>query len=207
MAAKRQHSLSEQQDLFAPAPRRAAGLPDGFEYRAALISPDEERALVRRFEALPFQPFEFHGYLGKRRIVSFGWRYDYAVRTLRDSPPIPSFLLDLRQQAAAFAAVPAASLQQILVTEYAPGAGIGWHRDKAMFRDVVAVSFLSPCTLRFRRKEGDGWRRAACTAAARSAYVLRGPARWDWYHSIPPVDRLRYSVTFRNFVAGEGAAR
>ena len=37
--------------------------------------------------------------------------------------------------------------------------------------------------------------------------VLRGPARWDWYHSIPPVDRLRYSVTFRNFVAGEGAAR
>jgi alkylated DNA repair dioxygenase AlkB len=190
-----------------PAPRPPSRLPDGFDYRDELIAPGEERALVRRFETLPFQPFEFHGYLGKRRIVSFGWRYDYAERALRDSPPIPSFLLALRVQAAAFASIPAESLQQILVTEYAPGAGIGWHRDKPMFQDVIAVSFLSPCTLRFRRKDGGSWQRAARAAASRSAYVLRGPARWDWQHSIPPVDRLRYSVTFRNFVAEAGTAR
>jgi hypothetical protein len=30
------------------------------------------------------------------------------------------------------------------------------------------------------------------------AYLLRGSARWDWQHSIPPVDTLRYSITFRN---------
>jgi alkylated DNA repair dioxygenase AlkB len=35
--------------------------------------------------------------------------------------------------------------------------------------------------------------------APRSAYLLRGPARFDWEHSIPPLDRLRYSVTFRTF--------
>jgi exodeoxyribonuclease III len=159
--AKRQHSLSEQQELFAPEPRPPSRLPDGFGYCEELISPGEERALVRDFAALPFQPFEFHGYLGKRRIVSFGWRYDYAGRTLRDSPALPSFLLTLREQAAAFAALPPDGLQQVLVTEYAAGAGIGWHRDKPMFQDVVAVSFLSPCTLRFRRRDGAGWERAA----------------------------------------------
>jgi alkylated DNA repair dioxygenase AlkB len=194
--AKRQYPRSEQSELFAAEPR----LPDGFDYREALISPDEERSLVERFATLPFQPFEFHGYLGKRRIVSFGWRYDYGVRTLRESPAIPSFLLPLRRQAAAFAQIPADGLQQVLVTEYAPDAGIGWHRDKSMFEDVVAVSFLSPCTLRFRRRQAQGWERASLEIGARSAYVLRGPARREWQHSVPPVDRLRYSVTFRNFV-------
>ena len=78
-------------------------LPDGFAYRDGLISPDEEGALVERFASLPFQPFEFHGYLGKRRIVSFGWRYDYGERALRESAAIPPFLLPLRAAAAAFA--------------------------------------------------------------------------------------------------------
>jgi alkylated DNA repair dioxygenase AlkB len=199
MVAKRQHPLSGQRELFAPEPR----LPDGFAYREELISRAEELALVERFASLPFQPFAFHFYLGKRRVVSFGWRYDYAGGTLRDSQAIPAFLLPLREQAAAFAGVAAEGLQQILVTEYAPGAGIGWHRDKTMFEDVVAVSFLSPCVLRFRRKQDAGWVRAARAVAPRSAYVLRGPARREWQHSVPPVDRLRYAVTFRNFVAGE----
>jgi alkylated DNA repair dioxygenase AlkB len=206
--AQRRRSLSGQSELFVPAPR----LPDGFDYREGLISPGEERGLAERFATLPFQPFEFHGYLGKRRIVSFGWRYDYGARSLRDSTAIPAFLLALREAAAGFARIPAASLQQVLVTEYEPGAGIGWHRDKNMFQDVIAVSFLAPCILRFRRKAGDGWQRAAREAAARSAYLLRGPARWEWQHSVPPVEALRYSVTFRNFVPGPrngeaGAAR
>ncbi|MDB4893394.1 MAG: alkB, partial [Gemmatimonadetes bacterium] len=29
-------------------------------------------------------------------------------------------------------------------------------------------------------------------------YVLDGPARSEWEHSIPGVDALRYSITFRN---------
>jgi alkylated DNA repair dioxygenase AlkB len=95
-------------------------------------------------------------------------------------------------------------LEQILVTEYAPGASIGWHRDKPMFEDVIAISLLAPCILRFRRKQGDGWERASVGIGPRSAYRLRGPARREWEHSIPPLARLRYSVTFRNFV--EGAA-
>jgi alkylated DNA repair dioxygenase AlkB len=184
-----------QAELFGTIPDR----PEGFAYRESVIAPEEEAELVARFAALPFQPFEFHGYLGKRRIVSFGWRYDYAGRTLRESAAIPDFLLPLRQKAAAFAGMTADGLKQILVTEYAPGAGIGWHRDKPMFEDVVAISFLAPCTLRFRRKGGVAWERRSLTVQPRSAYLLRGSARHAWQHSVPPVAELRYSVTFRNF--------
>lgn len=31
----------------------------------------------------------------------------------------------------------------------------------------------------------------------RSIYAMRGPARSQWQHSIPPVEQIRYSITFR----------
>jgi alkylated DNA repair dioxygenase AlkB len=53
--------------------------------------------------------------------------------------------------------------------------------------------------LRLRRKAGERkWKRANVTAEPRSAYLLTGPARTEWEHSIPPVGELRYSITFRN---------
>jgi alkylated DNA repair dioxygenase AlkB len=188
-------SASAQSDLFAVEP----SFPEGFAYRDDLITAAEECILLEELKSLPFKPFEFHGFLGKRRVVSFGWRYDYASRALRDADPIPSFLLGLRTDAAAFAGVSADSLQQILINEYAPGAGIGWHRDRPMFSDVIAVSLSAPAILRLRRRQGNEWGRASRTLQPRSAYLLRGAVRWEWQHSVPPVDALRYSVTFRKF--------
>jgi alkylated DNA repair dioxygenase AlkB len=182
-----------QGELFGAEP-----WPEGFRYGEELISDEEERALAERFAMLPLEPFAFRGFRGRRRVVSFGWRFDYAGRTLRPSEEIPGLLLPLRQRAADFAGIPAQSLQQVLVTEYPPGAAIGWHRDKPMFEDVVAVSFLAPCTLRLRRRHEQGWDRRAIELMPRSAYLLRGPSRRDWEHSIPPVGELRFSVTFRN---------
>ena len=188
-----------QPDLFCAA----EPMPEGFAYRADAIAPEEEAALAAQIAGLPFAPFQFHQYQGKRRVVSFGWRYDYAGRALRASAPLPDFLHPLRAAAAAFAGLAAADLKQVLVTEYAPGAGIGWHRDKAEFEDVVAISLLSAGTLRFRRaRAGGGFERASIAVAPRSAYLLRGPARTAWYHSLPPVAALRYAVTFRNFRGG-----
>lgn len=180
----------------------SATAPSGFAYRADAFTPAEEHAWARTLAALPFKPFEFHGYLGKRRIVSFGRRYDYADRRLRESTPMPGFLLPLRDRAAAVAGLAAESLQQALVTEYDAGVTIGWHRDKPMFEDVVALSFLAPCRLRLRRQRGDGWQRWATEIAPRSLYRLSGAARHAWEHSIPPVESKRYSVTFRTFVEG-----
>jgi alkylated DNA repair dioxygenase AlkB len=185
-----------QTDLFGAAP----DIPEGFVYQDDMLTSTEETHLVSQFAKLAFKPFEFHGYLGNRRVVSFGWRYDYSGKALRESPPIPEFLLPLRKKAAAFAGIEADSLQQALVTEYAAGAGIGWHKDKPMFQDVIAFSFLSACTLRLRRKIGGAWERKSLIANPCSAYMLRGISRAQWEHSIPPLDTLRYSVTFRNFV-------
>ena len=179
--------------LFEAAPL----LPEGLRYRPDLLSPEEEQDLVHRFAELPFKPFEFRGYFGKRRVVFYGWRYDFNGRGLGEAEDIPPFLLPLRDRAAAFLGTEAEALPHVLVTEYAPGAAIGWHRDRPEFGDVVGVSLLSPCTFRLRRRRGAAWERASFTAEPRSAYALQGPARSEWEHSIPAVDSLRYSVTFR----------
>ena len=176
----------------------APPLPDGFEYRPGFVARDEECELVERVRALAFKPFEFHGYFGNRRVVSFGWRYDFADSQMRRADEIPDFLLGLRGRAAAFAGIDPAALEHALVTEYGPGAGIGWHRDRPVFDDVIGISLVAPCRFRLRRKRGTSWERAAIELTPRSAYLLRGPVRREWEHSIPPVEQLRYSVTFRS---------
>jgi len=197
--------MRQQFDLFGgpdPGPGPGPALPDGFKYAPDLLGPADEAALLAHVRELPFRDFEFHGYTGRRRVVSFGWHYDFAERRLRKADDIPAFLLALREPAAAFAGLAPAALQHALVTEYAPGAGIGWHRDKAVFGEVVGISLLSPCTFRLRRAAGVGWERVNVPAEPRSAYLLSGPSRTEWEHSVPPVGALRYSVTFRNLRGG-----
>ena len=186
-----------QLDLLEPE----TALPEGFVYRPDLVTPAEEAALIARFAALPFREFEFHLYLGKRRVVSYGLRYDFADREVHRVEPIPDFLLPLRDLAAEFAGLDPMAFEHALVTEYAPGAPIGWHRDRPVFGDIVGISFASPCRFRFRRRNGATWQRRAVTLQPRSAYILRGPARSEWEHSIPPAEALRYSLTFRTMRA------
>ena len=178
--------------------RSTSGVPGGLRYQPALISSGDEAALVAHVRELPFREFEFHGYLGKRRVVSFGWKYDFGSQRLQKAEKIPDYLVSLRALAALFANLEPEAFEQVLVTEYADGAGIGWHRDKAVFGQVVGISLLAPCTLRFRRKVRGEWERANLLTEPRSAYHLSGPARSEWEHSISRVDTLRYSITFRS---------
>lgn len=189
--------MTDQLALFAAVPEGPA-LPEGFRYRPEVITVAEEAAVLQHVRTLPFRDFEFQGYVGKRRVVSFGWRYDFNERRLERTGEIPDFLLGLRDTAATFAALDPGTLQQALVTEYDAGAAIGWHRDKAVFGEIVGISLLSPATFRLRRQVGEKWERASVIATPRSAYLLSGPARTEWEHSIPAVDQLRYSITFRN---------
>lgn len=183
-----------QGDLFGnPLPN----LPEGFRYAPDLVPQAMQDALLKEIPNLPFKAFDFHGFEGKRRVVSYGWKYDFDSATLREGSDIPAFLLPLRTLAADFAGLPSDQLQQALVSEYDIGAPIGWHRDKGVFGVVVGVSLLSSCTFRLRRKARDKWQRASIIVEPGSIYVLSGPARSVWEHSIPPVERLRYSVTFR----------
>jgi alkylated DNA repair dioxygenase AlkB len=90
--------------------------------------------------------------------------------------------------------LPAGAVQQLL---YEDGVGIGWHRDGPHFDIVFGLSLASACKFRFRRKVGDRWQRFMLEAEPCSLYMMSGEARHQWKHSIPRVERTRYSITFR----------
>ncbi len=190
-------SMAAQPSLFDLPLAPKTPLPEGFRYQENLVSAQEERDLIDSFQDLPFKPYEHLGYFGHRRIAGFGWRQDADGKMVETGEPIPDVLLPLLAKVAAFTGLPHERFRHALVTEYSPGAGIGWHRDRPPAVAIAGVSLASPCTFRLRRKAGDRWDRASLIAAARSAYLMSGPARSDWQHSIPSVEALRYSVTFR----------
>jgi alkylated DNA repair dioxygenase AlkB len=190
--------FGRQGDLFGSVTERAPPeAPEGFQYWPDVITPEEEAALAAQLQALPFKPYEFRGYLANRRVVGFGARYDDASRSVTDAAPIPAWLQPLRDSVAGLAGLAPAVFATALINEYAPGAGIGWHRDRPQFGLVAGVSLLSPCVLRLRRQAGAGFERIAVPLAPRSAYLMSGPARHAWQHSITPGEALRYSITFR----------
>jgi alkylated DNA repair dioxygenase AlkB len=185
--------MARQLDLLDGGP----ALPEGLSYREELLSPEAEAALVEHIAALPFAPFAFHGFEGKRRTVSFGWQYRFDGSGLAEADPMPAWLLEVREKAGSFAGLRPEELVHALIIEYSEGAGIGWHRDRPDFGEVIGISLKSPAPLRFRLRESGRWRRLTLIAAPRSAYHLAGPVRAEWEHSILAVAALRYSITFR----------
>jgi alkylated DNA repair dioxygenase AlkB len=177
-------------------------LPSGFRYADGIISVAEEQELAAWIASLPLKPFEFHGYLGLRRIASFGFRYDYSRQRAEPSEPFPAMLLPLRDRVGVFTGQSPERFRQILVTEYTAGAPLGWHKDKPQFGDVVGISLLSPAQFRLRhRVEGHRWERRRLTLLPRSSYLMSGVVRDEWEHSIPKMPALRYSITFRTLSA------
>jgi alkylated DNA repair dioxygenase AlkB len=171
--------------------------PAGLRHQAEFLSSAGESALAERIGALPFAPFLFQNFVGKRETVSFGWSYRFDGGGLVPADPIPDWLHPVRARAAAFAGLASEALEQALLIRYTEGAGLGWHRDRPVFGDVVGLPLLSPAPLRFRRRAGTGWERFTLPAPPRSIYLLRGAARTDWEHSLLPVASLRYAITFR----------
>jgi alkylated DNA repair dioxygenase AlkB len=184
--------LSEQLAFFS----ELSDAPQGLRYAAEFIPPSAEQELIARIAALPLQPFQFGQYEGKRRVASFGFKYDYTLRRLQEAAPIPEWLGPIVEQVQAFGG-PSTRIRQILCTEYDTGIGIGWHRDKPHFDQVFGLSLGSPCKFRFRRPQGEKWERFTLEAEPRSLYMMSGPSRHVWEHSIPGVEAPRYSITFR----------
>jgi DNA oxidative demethylase len=170
----------------------------GLKYCEKLISDSEERELLDHLMPLDLAPFRFHGWLGNRRTQSFGWRYDFDDASFRPTSPLHGWLLPLRQKAAALAGLTPGAFVHVLLARYDPGVGIGWHRDRDVFENVVGVSLNTSAILRFRQRSAGGFRRASVEVAPRSAYFLSGESRWQWEHSIAPGDQRRFSITFRS---------
>lgn len=184
-----------QHHLFPLTPEAFAR---GYAYEPEFLSEAEEAALVGEIERLPLQQAEYKGFLAKRRIVSYGGRYDFSAQQLQPGEPIAPFLHPLRAKAAAWAGCSADDFTHALIAEYPPGSQLGWHRDVPDFELVVGISLGSPCRVRFRHYPPRFREKSiALDVAPRSIYKLTREARWEWQHSVPPVPALRYSITFR----------
>jgi len=187
--------VTAQPDLFGDA-----GLA-GLSQAGGFVTPREEQMLIASIDAAELSPFRFHGWLGKRRTVSYGWRYDFDDTSFAPAEAIPDWLLPLRAKAARFAGLQPGELVQALLIRYDPGAGIGWHRDRPVFEHVLGISLGAPATMRFRRRKPGGFDRTSALLAPRSIYHLTGEARHDWEHSIAAMEVTRWSITFRSLSA------
>ena len=181
-----------QQSLFA-----VREIPEGLTFKSDFLTIQEERDLFALLQTLPFYEFKLHGVAAKRRVLHFGLRYALESQVLSTAPEIPSQFEPIRRRAAAFAGTAPNEFSQILVNEYRPGAGIGWHHDSPAFGLVAGISLGATCTMRFQEGRGEQRRTSELELPSRSIYLLTGDARNLWQHRIAPIRELRYSITMR----------
>jgi alkylated DNA repair dioxygenase AlkB len=184
--------MSIQHELFAPAP----AVP-GLMLVKDAVAPAEESELAAHIDAASLRPFQFGQWQGKRLTANYGSAYDYERGRVAEAPPLPDWLLDLRARLAPLFGRDPEQFIQGLVIRYDPGAGIGWHRDRPQYGEVIGLSLSAPATLRLRRRTADGFERRNVDLPPRSLYLLSGEVRAEWQHSIAPLDVARRSVTFR----------
>jgi alkylated DNA repair dioxygenase AlkB len=180
----------------------SGSLPNGFVYRPNFLTEEEERELLGFIEDLPFEHSRLGEYTARRRVISFGWGYDFRRKKLIVGKPLPPFLTVCTRKIAKWLDIPQSSIVEALITEYEPKAAIGWHVDQEEFESIVGISLSGWCRLRLRPLETSTLRRTtkdvlSLTLEPRSAYVMQKESRYDFQHSIPPVETLRYSITFR----------
>lgn len=165
--------------------------------------------MLEWFTDLPFEHGRLGEYFAKRRVVGFGYGYDFREHRIVPGPPLPPFLIPFARKVAKWLDIPKTRIVEALITEYPKGAGIGWHRDNESFEHVVGVSLGGAARLRLRPSSWKlfGRRRTREDSTElmllpRSAYLLSNESRWRFQHSIASVPALRYSITFRTLPRG-----
>jgi len=194
-----------QDSLFDDPPPAAPPLPPGMVYQPGFLDAEEERTLLAMIQGWPLEAMRYKSYTARRLVLSFGGKYDFDANRLQQSPPLPAELEPLRARVASWLGVQPQAFTQVLIAQYSEGTPLGWHRDVPDFEDVVGVSLLAEAVMRFRPWPHEAGKRddvIKVSVAPRSIYLLRGPSRWAWQHSVAPTRSLRYSITFRTARAG-----
>ena len=182
-------------------------MPAGFNYYPEFISAAEEKDLVEMISGLKLTPLVFQGFTAKRKVESFGYSYHFDDRSITRGAAIPGQLGSTIEKIALLTSLPSAAIAQVLISEYPAGSVINWHRDAPPFDTIFGLSLQSDCIFRFRPHDKSKRRRGAIismTVENRSLYIIRDEARTDWEHSILPVVKPRYSITFRTLRPGYG---
>jgi alkylated DNA repair dioxygenase AlkB len=174
--------------------------PPGFSYKDDFISEEEERRLCSAVSKLELHTFIFRGFEAKRKVESFGYDYNFNDRSISKGKAIPSEFNFLIDKTAAYLNIGAKDFQELLVIEYPVGSVMNWHRDAPPFELIAGISLLSDCILKFRPygKSRQGKSSViSLPVKRRSLYVMKDEIRNDWEHSVPKMNRVRYSITLR----------
>lgn len=189
----------QQRSFFDPT----SEWPQGLRYVEEFLTTHEEAALLEQVRSCALTSARYKEYTALRKTLHFGFGYDFDSNQLTCADPVPAWLFCLRERVANEAALPATDFAQALITEYAPGTPLGWHRDVPHYEVIVGVSLLGHCEMRLRPYQSTDRRLIIkLPLEPRSLYVMRGAARWEWQHAVIRTDELRYSITFRTMRPG-----
>lgn len=175
-------------------------LPDGFHYFPDFLSEKEENHLVALIQNYPLKNMIFQGFEAKRKVISFGYDYQFDKRQLLESLPVPEEFQPVIHKVAEKLTIAPNEFVKLLLTQYDPGTVINWHRDAPPFEKIAGLSLLSDCTFKLRPYDKSKQTRSAVKSFVvqrRSLYLMEAEARDKWEHSITPVKSLRYSITIR----------
>lgn len=174
--------------------------PEGFRYIPDFISREEEEQLLEEISRHALHTFTFQGYEARRKVASFGQDWSFERRELSRGKDIPAAFQPLIQKVADRLFLKGEAFGELLLTEYRAGSVINWHRDAPPFDLIAGISLLSDAVFRLRphakEKQGRG-SIISFPVQRRSLYVIAGPSRTEWQHSIAPVKQTRYSITLR----------
>jgi alkylated DNA repair dioxygenase AlkB len=175
-------------------------LVNGFTYLDRFLTANEHKALLHYLQTFTLHTFLFQGYKAKRKVVSFGYDYNFENRKLKNGSPIPDGFKSLIEKVAATIHIPPNDFAELLITEYSVGSVINWHRDAPPFDIIAGISLGTDCIFKLRphEKERQSLKNVISFGVTPgSLYVLQGEAREDWQHSIAPVKQKRFSITLR----------
>ena len=170
----------------------------------ALSHRPRSRNLSTRFSSFIWRRFNIINLPGSGGPSVSAGRYEFGNREITTAPDMPEFLLPIRTRAATFFSMDPNSLVQTTIIEYFTGSPIGWHRDIPHFGVVVGISLGGACRMKFRehdRVRSKNLKRGEILSMElqpRSIYLMSGPSRESWQHSIAPVKELRYSIMLRD---------
>ena len=174
--------------------------PEGFQYFPDFLTNKEEIDLIESISKIELHTFTFQGFEAKRKVASFGYDYNFDNRSITKGEPIPKIFNPLIAKVSAALSISANDFAELLLLEYPVDSVINWHRDAPPFDLIAGISLLADCKFRLRPQEKIKQSRSSVISFPvhrRSLYVMQGPSRSDWQHSILPVKEKRYSITLR----------
>ena len=203
-------SLNQQFSQPQPPPSNTEAIDKirGFRYIPNYITEFQHDWLLDKINKQQWHSF------AKRRVQHYGPKYNYKTGKLNHDTrmsDLPEWLNRLSHKLHKDEYTPEVP-NQVLVSEYQPGQGIGGHIDREpWFKDtIIALSLGSSCIMEFTNQH-DKTKKVPVWLAPRSVAVLREAARYTWLHGIPArksdmwdgckyARQRRISLTFRTVI-------